>query len=325
MTPAADGTCRRRPRAGTQKRSRMTPLTTLFLLPVTTDDLFLLLRTLALLALLLAFLRWYEPRMVFYPNYPTRRIERTPEEVGLAYEEVELATEDGTRITGWFLAAGCRIEQPPPPYSLLFFHGNAGNVSHCLDKCRVFLDLGLDVLLIDYRGYGRSDGRPSENGTYQDARAAYDYLTGPCGVDACRVLLYGESLGTGIAVDLATRVPVGGVVLEAAFTSLADVGQRIFWFLPVRRLIRNRYDSLRKIANVNAPLLLLHSRDDEYFSIRHARRLLGAARTPARLVELRGKHASAFHDSEAVCREALQQFIAGLPDASVRQPDAGQG
>ena len=289
----------------------MKTVDTLLLLPVSADDLLLLLRTLVLLALVFAFLRWYEPRMIFYPNVPTRRIERTPEEMGLAYEDIELAAADGTRITGWFLPAGRALEQPPPPHTLLFLHGNAGNVSHCLDKCRVFCDLGLAVLLIDYRGYGQSEGRPDENGTYQDARAAYDYLTHTRGVDGRGVLLYGESLGTGIAVDLASRVPVGGVVLEAAFTSLADVGQRIFWFLPVRGLIRNRYDSLRKVGKVEAPLLLLHSRDDEYFSIRHARRLVAAARTPARLVELRGKHASAFHDSEDACRAALRQFIAG--------------
>jgi hypothetical protein len=125
-------------------------------------------------------------------------------------------------------------------------------------------------------------------------------------------VVYGESLGTGVAVDLASRLPVGGVILEAPFTSIADVAQRLFWFLPVRPLVRNRYDSLRKIGHINAPLLLLHSRNDEYFRIRHSQRLLHAATGPKQLVELQGKHAEAFFESIDLCRSEIQNFLARL-------------
>jgi fermentation-respiration switch protein FrsA (DUF1100 family) len=247
--------------------------------------------------------------MLYYPNVPTRDLERTPNAGGLAYEEVHLTTPDGVRIHGWFL--------PAPPatakdLTLLFFHGNAGNISHRIEKCQVFLDLGFDVLIIDYRGYGQSEGRPDEPGTYQDAQAAHDYLTRERGQHPERIVLYSESLGTGVAVDLAARAPVGGIVLEAPFTSIPDVAQRIFWFLPVHPLVRNRYDSLRKIGGVRAPLLILHRRDDEYLKLRHARRLLDAARSAKRLVELHGQHADAFFASEELCRDALRAFIADL-------------
>jgi len=283
---------------------------------MTIDDLWLLLRTLAGIAAVLLFLRWYEPRMLYYPNVPTRDLERTPDAVGLTYEDVVLMSSDGVRIHGWFLPAplttGNRL-------TLLFFHGDAGNISHRIDKCRVFLDLGFDVLVVDYRGYGKSEGRPDEQGTYRDALAAYEYLTRQKHVLPRCIILYAESLDTGVAVELAAREPVGGVVLEAPFTSISDVAQRIFWFLPVRPLVRNRYDSLGKIPNIQAPLLILHSRHDEYFKLRHARRLLDAARSPKRLVELTGKHAEAFFVSESICREALRQLVADL-DKAERSP-----
>jgi uncharacterized protein len=270
----------------------------------TLDDLFLTLWTVGGIAGVFAFLRWYEPRMIYYPHYPTRRLERTPNALGLTYEDVPLTAADGTRLSAWFLP------NDGVEYVILLLHGNAGNISHRLEKARVFLDLGVSVLLLDYRGYGESEGKPDEPGTYQDARAAYRYLTATRGIPAERVLVYGESLGTGVAVELAATATVGGVVLEAGYTSLADVGQRIFWFLPgVRWLVKNRYDSRRKIGRLNAPLLLLHSRQDEVFPFRHAARLYAAAPEPKRLVELKGRHADGFFTSEAVCRDALRRFL----------------
>jgi hypothetical protein len=279
------------------------------MLPLTPADLWLLARTVGGVALVLLFLRWYEPRMLYYPQHPERRVSRIPADAGMAYEAMTLTASDNVRLSAWWLPAPENAPEARP--AVLFLHGNAGNIGHRLEKARVLLDLGFDVLLLDYRGYGDSEGRPSEKGTYRDADAAYSYLTGTRGVNPRRILLYGESLGTGVAVDLASRMPVGGVVLEAPFTSISDVAQRIFWFLPgvVRLLVRNRYDSRRKIARIDAPLLLLHSRDDEFFSFRrHAERLFAAAREPKRLVELRGTHADSFFVSEPVCRDALREF-----------------
>ncbi len=245
--------------------------------------------------------------MIYYPHVPGRSLEQTPADIGLCYEDLRLQTSDGLSLHAWFLHS-----PKPTRLTLLFFHGNAGNISHRLSKCCTFLDLGLDVLLVDYRGYGQSEGRPDEAGTYLDATAAYDYLTQQRSISPEKIVIYGESLGTGIAADLAPRVPIGGVILEASFTSIADVAQRMFWFLPVRRLVRNHYDSLSKVKHIQSPLLLLHSRDDEIFNIRHSQRLLGAAAEPKRLVELRGKHADAFYESIDICRSAIQEFLTPL-------------
>jgi uncharacterized protein len=278
--------------------------------------------------LLCVFLRWREPSMIYFPD---RQLESTPDAYGLSYEDVFLTTTDGVRIHGWFLPAPRDL--PSSPFTLLFLHGNAGNISHRLDKLAVFHELGASVLIIDYRGYGRSEGKPSEEGTYRDAQAAYEYLTGktqlreaalpqrgssPPGaphLEPRSIVVYGESIGSAVAVDLASKFAVGGVVLEEPFTSIGDVGQEKFPFLPIRLLARTKYDSLSKIGRINAPLLMFHSRDDEYFSIRHAERLLAAAREPKRFVELHGSHNDAFSVSADTCRAALKEFLGGLGGA----------
>ena len=263
--------------------------------------------------LLCVFLRWREPSMIYLPD---RQLEAAPDAAGLSYEDVFLTTADGARIHGWFLPAPRDL--PSSPFTLLFFHGNAGNISHRLDKLAVFHELGASVFIIDYRGYGRSEGQPSEEGIYRDAQAAYEYLTGkaqPHGaphLEARSIVVYGESLGSAVAVDLASKVTVGGVVLEEPFTSIGDVGHEKFPFLPIRFLARTKYDSLGKIGRINAPLLIFHSRDDEYFPIRHAQRLFAAAREPKRLVELHGRHNDAFFTSTDTCRDALKGFLGGL-------------
>jgi hypothetical protein len=269
--------------------------------------------------LLCVFLRWREPSMIYLPD---RRLDATPDAAGLSYEDVFLTTTDGVRIHGWFLPAPHAL--PPSPFTLLFFHGNAGNISHRLDKLVVFHKLGANALIIDYRGYGRSEGKPSEEGTYHDAQAAYEYLTRPRPLLVRRsrgeggnrepktIVVYGESLGSAIAVDLASKHPVGGIVLEEPFISIADVGQKMFPFLPIRLLARTKYDSLSKIDQINAPLLIFHSRDDEVFPFRHAERLFAAAREPKRLVELHGSHNDAFSVSADMYRDELRQFLTRL-------------
>jgi hypothetical protein len=247
-------------------------------------------------------LMWREPDMIFLPH---RQLEATPAQAGWAFEEVRLTTRDGVLIHGWWVPA------PNATRTVLFFHGNAGNISHRLEKLGVLRELGANVLLLDYRGYGASTGKPSEAGLYRDADAAYAFLTGTKSVPAPTIVFYGESLGTGVAVELATRQAVGGVVLEAPFTSMADVGREFYPFLPVRWLVRNKFENLAKIGRIHAPLLLLHSRQDEIFSFRHAERLLAAAQEPKRLVELSGGHNDSFSVSAAVYRQALHEFLGG--------------
>jgi uncharacterized protein len=261
----------------------------------------------AYLALLL-YVRLNERRFIYYPS---RDLGETPARRGWVYEEVALTAEDGVALHGWFIpaAAPARADDGGPA-TLLVLHGNAGNISHRLDKLGILRDLGWDVLAIDYRGYGRSGGAPSEPGLYADARAAYRHLVGPRAVPAARAFLYGESLGSAVAVQLATEVAAGGVIIEEPFTSAVEVGQKMFPFLPVGLIARSRFDTLGKIGRIRAPLLVLHSREDEMFPLAYAERLLAAAPAPKELVVLHGSHNDAFLASAPVYRDALRRFVA---------------
>ena len=242
------------------------------------------------------FLVWREPKLIYYPD-------QQPFSTPAGITDLTLATSDGMQIHGWFVpAAGARV-------TVLLLHGNAGNISHRLEKIGLLHEAGAEVCIIDYRGYGRSTGAPSENGTYRDAQAAYDYLTTIMHRAPRSIIVYGESLGSAVAVELATRVPVGGVVLEEAFTSVPEVGQKLFPLLPMRWLVRNRYDTIHKMDRLGAPLLIFHSRQDELFPYQYAERLLAAAQGPKQLVELHGGHNDAFWQSRVLYRQALVQFF----------------
>jgi len=263
---------------------------------------------LSLIVVFALWLRWNEPNMIYYPD---RHIDQTPDQVGFKYEDVTLTTSDGIRINGWYLPSPEMANaNPGATLTVLLFHGNAGNMSHRFEKLAVLRELGVDTFIIDYRGYGRSGGKPDEQGTYRDARAAYDHLIQQRKLSPRSIVVYGESLGSAVAADLATKVNIGGLILEEAFTSVGDVGQKMFPFLPIRWLVWNKYDTLSKMPRVKVPLLIFHSRDDELFSLRHAQRLLAAANDPKQLVELRGHHNDAFLVSASIYHDALQKFFA---------------
>lgn len=231
--------------------------------------------------------------------------------LGLHPVRVETTTSDGVRLVGWMAA------DPAPGDSalwLLAFHGNGGNVSSAgrPEHYRALRALGLNLLTFDYRGYGESEGWPSEAGLYRDADAAYDYLRRVLGVPPERIVLYGHSLGSAVAVDLASRHPAAGLVLEGSFTSVPDVGQRVYPFLPVRLLARNRFDSGEKIARVAIPKLFLHARRDDVIPFRLGQRLYRMAPGPKRFVELRGGHNDAYDVDSAAYFGAIREFIAGL-------------
>jgi hypothetical protein len=253
-----------------------------------------LITLLALYGFVLLFVVWREKSFIYFPS---REIVSMPEHV----QDVWLKTTDGIRVNGWFVPA-----ETNAALTVLFCHGNAGNISHRLEKLAILRELGVNVFIFDYRGYGRSDGAPDEQGTYRDAQAAYDFLAGKT------IVVYGESLGAAVAVELATKNHVAGVIIEEPFTSAVDVGQKMFPYLPVRLIARNRYDTLSKIDRINAPLLILHSRDDEFFPMQHAERLLAAAHEPKRLVELHGGHNDAFLTSAETYRAALADFLRSL-------------
>jgi uncharacterized protein len=255
-------------------------------------------------------LSWNEPRFLYHPS---REIEQAPDKLGLKYENITLTTSDGVNINGWFVPGENLVEDGQiTRLTVLFFHGNAGNISHRLEKVTIFRDLGVDTFIIDYRGYGRSEGQPSEEGTYRDAQAAYEYLTQQRKLKPPSIVVYGESLGSAIATDLASKVPVGGLVLEEGFTSTADVGQEMFPFIPTRWLVRNKYDTISKLPGMHTPLLVLHSRDDKLIGFNHGQRLFAAANDPKQFVELRGGHNDAFLTSALTYRAALSKFFVAL-------------
>ncbi|MDH4285003.1 MAG: alpha/beta hydrolase [Gallionellaceae bacterium] len=245
-------------------------------------------------------MRLNEPRMIYFPE---RALATTPQQLGMKYEDIWLTAADGVRINGWFMPSS-----HPSGLTVLMLHGNAGNISHRFEKYAVFHQLGWNIFALDYRGYGNSAGEPDEAGLYLDARAAYRYLIEQRGVDPRKLIVYGESLGTAIAVDLLSEVTAAGLVLEEGFTSAPDAGQEIYPFLPVRWLMRSRYDSLSKIGRIRTRLLIFHSREDEFFPMHHAQKLLAAAPSPKELVELRGGHNDAFVQSGEIYQNALRHF-----------------
>jgi len=214
--------------------------------------------------------------------FPSRAIEQTPEQAGLAYRELALQTEDGERLHGWRLEA-----RAAPIGHILFCHGNGGNIGDRLLFAALLTRAGFDVLLFDYRGYGRSSGRPSEQGTYRDARAARACLLDQPGVDASRTLLLGESLGGAVALDLALAHPPAGLVLLSAFTSVRAMARLHYPYIPAT-VVPDAYPNLRRIGELRAPLLVLHGEGDEIVPVAHARELADAAPQPKHLVTFPG-------------------------------------
>ena len=244
-----------------------------------------------------------QSHLVYYPNTPSREVTATPDQAGLAYESVNFTTEDGVLLDGWFLPT----EQPRGV--LLFFHGNAGNISHRLESLRIFHDLGLSTFIFDFRGYGRSEGKASEQGTYRDAAAAWRYLTVERGIPTQSIVYFGRSLGASIAAHLAMKQAPRALILESAFTSVPDVGARAYPFLPVRWLARFRYDTKEYLKSVSAPILLIHSPHDEIIPFKFGRELFASANEPKRFFEIRGGHNDGFRVSGKAYVNAIDAFL----------------
>lgn len=245
----------------------------------------------------------FQGRFVFFP---TRELETTPDAQGLAYRDVEFRARDGVRLHGWL------VPREGARGTLLFCHGNTGNVSHRLDSVRIFHELGLSVLIFDYRGYGRSAGRPSERGLYRDARAAWEHLTRTEGEAPERIVVFGRSLGGAVAVDLAAQVRPAGLIVESSFTSAAELGARLHPWLPVRQLARLRFDAAARIRAVRCPKLFVHSRDDEVVPYGLGLRLFRAAGRPKEFLRIRGGHNDGFLVSGQHYRSGMAAFLGSL-------------
>jgi len=237
---------------------------------------------------------------------PVRTLAASPTDVGLPYRDCSLPSGSET-LHGWFIPNGATDRL------VLFSHGNGGNISHRLSSLRIWYDLGFSILIYDYAGYGRSTGTPGESATYRDIDAAWRYATQTLGFSPARILLFGRSLGGAVTAALAARVQPMAVILESTFTSMPDLAAHLYWYLPVRLLIRFDYNTLARLKSIQSPILIVHSRDDDLIPYSHARRLFEHAPAPRQLLTLHGDHNRGYLESEKEYRAGLGAFLSSLP------------
>ncbi len=273
----------------------------------------LVLTALALLALAYGLLRLFERVAVYHPY---RRFDASPADFRLPFEDVWLTARDGVRVHGWFLPAPTNAPPDQARLAVLVAHGNGGNISHRFALYGLLHALGLDVLAFDYRGYGRSEGRPNEEGTYLDAEAAADWLEAR-GFPRARILALGESLGGGVVSELARRRPgLGGIVLQSSFTSIPDVGAERYSFLLPRLLASIRYDTRARLPELGLPVLILHGREDTLIGFHHAEANFAAASGPKWLRETAGDHNDPPDLDRAGYLAAWPEFLAAVAAAA---------
>ena len=253
------------------------------------------------LLLLLIFL--FQARLIYFPNVG-RELAATPRDAGLDYEDVQLRGADNVVLNGWW------VPTRDARGAVLILHGNAGNISHRIGYLTLFNRLHYATLLIDYRGYGKSGGSPSEEGTYRDAEAAWLHLVETRKVNARDIVIVGESLGGAVATWLAAKYAPRALIIASAFTSVPDLGAQIYPWLPVRLLARIRYDNLDRIAKIAAPVLVAHSRDDEIVPFAHGEALFAAAREPKQFLAMRGGHNDALLFARDEWAAAVAAFLA---------------
>jgi fermentation-respiration switch protein FrsA (DUF1100 family) len=245
--------------------------------------------------------------------FPSKTVLETPADRGLASRELAIDTDDGERIHGWWIRA-----EEASLGNVLLCHGNAGNVGDRVLNAKLLCDAGFDVLLFDYRGYGRSTGRPGEDGTYRDARAARLSLLRQPGIERSRIFYLGESLGAAVALELALEFPPAGLILQSAFTGVRDMARRHYPFIPPA-LIPDAYPSLRLVPGLRAPLLVLHGEDDDIVPPSHGRALFDAAPEPKDLRVFPGLgHNDLVPLAGPAYAEAIASFARGVADPSRR-------
>ena len=241
--------------------------------------------------------------LVFYPNMPGRNLVSTPEDIGLTYQSVEFITEDNIRLHGWF------IPNKNAKATLLFFHGNAGNISHRLDSIALFHRLELNVFIIDYRGYGQSEGKITEKGTYRDAEAAWNYLNHRQGISGKQIIIFGRSLGASIAGWLASKHTPAALIIESGFTSIPSMAKRFYPFLPIRWLTHIKYNTKQYVKNVSCPVMVTHSKNDEIIPYDEGREIFEAAAEPKQFLDMQGGHNDGFIVSGPSYVNGLKAFI----------------
>jgi pimeloyl-ACP methyl ester carboxylesterase len=254
-------------------------------------------------AALAALLYFYQSSFIYYPE---RQWVATPEQFGLSYESVRFGTTDGVTLSGWYVPA------ERARGVVLFFHGNAGNISHRMLSMQIFHGLRFDILIFDYRGYGKSEGRPDEIGTYRDAEAAWYHLVRQRNIDPSKIVVFGRSLGAAIASDLAAKHTPRALIVESAFTSVPELAARFYPFMPVRWLTRFHYATKEHLPKVTCPVLVVHSREDDIVPFDHGRALFEAAQAPKDFLEINGGHNDALLVTGRRYEQGLARFLANV-------------
>lgn len=254
------------------------------------------------LFLFVALVRYLEDKSVFLP---TKEILATPEAIDLPFEDVYFTTQDYLKLHGWL------VKNPRAQSTLLFFHGNAGNIADRLEKVSMFYQMGLHVFIMDYRGYGRSQGDPTEEGIYKDALAAYDYLLSRTDINHEKIIGYGASLGGVVAVDLATKRKLAALIVDSSFPSAADISKTIYPFIPAF-LLKTKMNSVDKVGAITVPKLFIHSLNDEIVSFRLGKQLFEAAAGPKEFLQITGGHNTNHIDSRDKFLSGIGSFLLEL-------------
>ena len=249
---------------------------------------------------------WSQLERIFV-FFPTAEVRYTPGDAGLAYEEVFFPTSDGHSLHGWYIPGESDT-------TLLWFHGNGGNIGHRVDELAlVHARLGANVFIFDYRGYGNSEGSPSEQGIYRDARAALAYLKTRPEPAQGQIVYFGRSLGAAVAIELAADQPPAALILVAPFASLGDMARIAYPFLPLNRLLGSRYNSVDRISQVHQPVLILHGDQDEIVPLSQGEKLLQAANPPKSIQVLPGAgHNDTYYAAGDIYWHALSEFLSSL-------------
>lgn len=259
-------------------------------------------------------LRWFEHKQTYHPD---RNFYANGAELGRPWEDVYFASGDGVKLNGWFFPANTNSHRAH--LVAMICHGNAGNIGNSLHLCELLLAKGMNVFAFDYRGYGRSEGRPTEAGTYLDAQAAHAWLRQK-GFAATNIIVYGESLGGGVASGLVERETCGALILQNSFTSLTDVGAEIYPYLPVRTLGSIHYNTYSRLPRIHIPVLIMHSRGDSLIPFRLAERNFAAANEPKVFCELVGGHNEGTSD-QAKFIAGIEKLLELMPQQKAGQPE----
>lgn len=261
--------------------------------------MYILIVPLGLYVVFAFFLYLFQTSLVYFPD---PKLIATPHQIGLAYDAVDFKTEDDVGLSGWFIpGSSSRV--------VLFCHGNAGNISHRLESIQTFNRLGLSTFIFDYRGYGESDGKATEQGTYRDAKAAWNYLVKEKGYSPDKIIIFGRSLGGAVAAHLVMQNKPAALILESTFTSLPDLGARLYRLFPVRLLSRFNYATADYLRHASCPVLVIHSVDDDIVPFDLGLRVYEAATQPKEFLEIRGDHNTGFILSKALYVTGLKSFI----------------